>query len=310
MTRTPATERLIRAYLDEGLNELPDRVYEVVRSDIDRTRQRVVIGPWRTPDMNSYAKLAMAAAAVVVVAIVGYNLLPSSSGVGVAPASPSPSVFASPSPSTSGATGGRPSDAVPDGSLPPGTYTSYAVNGTDINVRFTVPAGWKWKEGWILTPTAPDPPDGVAMAFWTGDMRVYTDPCRWRLSVPDPSTGPTAHDLVDALAAQPTRNASAPIERKAAGLGGPDAWPGWSIDLSVPSDIDFSKCNDGEFRSWGQDRKARYHQGPGQRDTVWAIDVESGVRVVVDVAFFPGTPEKLMTEVDAILRSMVFSSGS
>ncbi len=78
MTRPPDTERLIRAYLDEGLNELPDRVYEVVRSDIDRTRQRVVIGPWRTPDMNTFAKLAMAAAAVVVVAIVGYNLLPGS----------------------------------------------------------------------------------------------------------------------------------------------------------------------------------------------------------------------------------------
>ena len=192
MTRAPDSERLIRAYLDEGLNELPDRVYEVVRSDIDRTRQRVVIGPWRTPDMNTFAKLAMAAAAVVVVAIVGYNLLPSSGGVGVAPASPSPSVSASPSSSASRGIGGRPSDAIPTGPLQPGTYTVYGLNGTDINVRFTVPAGWRWSDGWVLTPTSADPPDGVAMAFWTGDIQVYTDPCQWNGAEPDPPTGPTA----------------------------------------------------------------------------------------------------------------------
>ena len=78
----------------------------------------------------------------------------------------------------------------------------------------------------------------------------------------------------------------------------------------MPDDLDFSNCSNGEFRSWGPEANARYHQGPGQRDTVWAIDVESGVRVVVDVASFPGTPEKAMTEVDAIQSSMVFSWGS
>ena len=100
MTASRDTERLIRAFLDEGVTELPERVYDAVRSDIDRTHQRVVIGPWRTPDMNSFAKLAMAAAAVVVVAIVGYNLLPGGDRSGGTPAvSPSPSITASPSPS-------------------------------------------------------------------------------------------------------------------------------------------------------------------------------------------------------------------
>jgi hypothetical protein len=37
--------RLIREFLDEGVSELPDRAYDAVRSHIDHTRQRVVIGP-------------------------------------------------------------------------------------------------------------------------------------------------------------------------------------------------------------------------------------------------------------------------
>ena len=42
--------------------------------------------------MNTYAKLAIAAAAVVVVAVIGINLLPASGGIGGQPAvSPSPS---------------------------------------------------------------------------------------------------------------------------------------------------------------------------------------------------------------------------
>jgi hypothetical protein len=309
MTRTPDTERLIRAYLDEGLNELPDRVYEVIRSDIDRTRQRVVIGPWRTPDMSTFAKLAMAAAAVVVVALVGYNLLPGSGGVGGAPASPSPSISASAPPSASIAA--RPSDAVPNGALQPGTYTAYGIASTTVNMRFTVPAGWSWVEGGFITPVESDRPDPVTIAFWSGDLQVYGNPCKWQGTEPNPPTGPTAREFVNALAAQPTRNASAPLERKAAGPGGsePSQWPGWSVDLTVPTDADFSQCDNDQFRSWGPEPNERYHQAPGQRDTVWAIDTDGG-RIVVLVASFPDEPAKRMTESKAILDSMEFSSGS
>ena len=75
MTQTRDPDRLIRAFFAEGRNDLPDLVYDVVRSEIDQTRQRVVIGPARIPDMNTYAKLAIGVAAVVVVAVVGTNLL-------------------------------------------------------------------------------------------------------------------------------------------------------------------------------------------------------------------------------------------
>lgn len=74
-------DRLIHAFLMEGQTELADQVYDAVRGHIETTRQRVVIGPWRTNRMYSYAKLIAAAAATLVVAIGGYQLL----GVGLGP---------------------------------------------------------------------------------------------------------------------------------------------------------------------------------------------------------------------------------
>lgn len=253
--------------------------------------------------MNSFAKLAMAAAAVVVVAIVGYSLLPSGGDVGGPIAPPAPSI--SPSPSAPAPESPMPSDAAPSGPLQPGTYTYYGIDTTDVNVRFTVPAGWQW-DGEILRKPGPFPPDGVVIAIWSDAAQVYTDPCQWEGAEPDPPTGPTARELVDALAAQPTRNASTPTERKAAGLAGPDRWTGWTVETTVPEDIDFSTCSRGEFRTWGPDGDARYHQGPGQRDKAWAIDIDADTRIIVVVASYPASPDATMTETDAILDSMVF----
>lgn len=258
--------------------------------------------------MNSFAKLAMAAAAVVVVAIVGYNLLPSQGGVGGSPATPSPTPSISPSPTLRLGTPG-PSGAVPEGPLAAGTYTTQ-VDGANVNVGFTVPAGWSWVGQYDILTTG-DPADEIAIAFWSGqDLQVYTDPCNWAEAQPDPPTGPTARELAEALAAQPMRNGSTPIERKAAGPDGSDQWTGWLVELTVPEEVDFDTCTRGEFRSWGPEAFARYHQGPGQRDRVWAIDADPDTRIVVFATSLPGTPEQTMTEIDAILDSMVFSRSS
>jgi hypothetical protein len=74
MTASRDPDRLIHAFVVEGQYELADRVYDVVRGEIDATRQRVVIVPWRTPDMLTFARLAISAAAVVVAAVIGINL--------------------------------------------------------------------------------------------------------------------------------------------------------------------------------------------------------------------------------------------
>ena len=47
MTTPRDPDRLIRAYLSEGPERAARSGYDTVRGDIDRTRQRVVVGPWR-----------------------------------------------------------------------------------------------------------------------------------------------------------------------------------------------------------------------------------------------------------------------
>ena len=47
MTTPRDPDRLIAPSSPKGPERLPDRSYDTVRGDIDRTRQRVVIGPWR-----------------------------------------------------------------------------------------------------------------------------------------------------------------------------------------------------------------------------------------------------------------------
>ncbi|MEO6059132.1 MAG: hypothetical protein ABIQ05_04065 [Candidatus Limnocylindria bacterium] len=75
MTASRDPDRLIHAFFSEGLDELPYPVYDAVRDRIEQTRQRAVMGSWRTPDMNRYLKIGLAAAAVVVIAVVGFQYL-------------------------------------------------------------------------------------------------------------------------------------------------------------------------------------------------------------------------------------------
>jgi len=90
--------RIVRSWLDEGVTKLPDRVLDAVLDQVPATPQRRSWWPaWRSNRMNTYAKLIAAAAAIAVVAVVGYQLLPRNGGVGGQPTtvpSPSPTLLA------------------------------------------------------------------------------------------------------------------------------------------------------------------------------------------------------------------------
>ncbi|HZM72880.1 MAG TPA: hypothetical protein VFC71_05850 [Candidatus Polarisedimenticolia bacterium] len=88
--------RVADYYANESPQRAPDRVLVDALNTIESIPQRRVLAlvPWRFRPMNMYAKLAIAAAAVVVVAIVGYNLLPGRGDVG----GPSPSPTQTPVP--------------------------------------------------------------------------------------------------------------------------------------------------------------------------------------------------------------------
>jgi len=89
MTASRDPERLIRAFLDEGPIELPERAYHAVRSTIDQTRQRAVVGPWRDTRMFNRARYALAGLATLAVFVVGVGLFAQRGGLLAPGASPS-----------------------------------------------------------------------------------------------------------------------------------------------------------------------------------------------------------------------------
>jgi hypothetical protein len=233
-------------------------------------------------------------------------------GSSIAP-TPSP-VYATTTPSTAPPGFGLPTSTVHAGQLDPGTYTYLDVGGQGFNVRFTVPAGWTWN-GRYLSKGGVGPPDGAAIFFFGGRVQVYADPCHWTGGGHSaPMTGRRVDRLMAALTAQPMRYVTAPVDRPANVPGLANRWPGMAVELTVPDNVNFATCDRGQFRSWGPENNARIHQGPGQRDLVWAVDVEgAAIRgtgvfppggLIIDAASFPGTPAEVMSEIEAILRSV------
>jgi hypothetical protein len=71
------TEHLLDAWMRDGPTVAPDRVLDVVVDRIERQAQRPAWRlDWRHLNMNTYSKLAISGTAVLLVAVVGYNVLP------------------------------------------------------------------------------------------------------------------------------------------------------------------------------------------------------------------------------------------
>ena len=77
--------RLADFYATEAPQRAPDRVLESVLATTDTTKQRRAVFrlPWRFPIMNSYAKMAIAAVAVIAIGAVGLAVLRPGTSPGV-----------------------------------------------------------------------------------------------------------------------------------------------------------------------------------------------------------------------------------
>jgi hypothetical protein len=289
MTSPREPDRLIQAFLDDGPTELPMRTYDNVRDHIDRTRQRVVIGPWREPSMNTIVRAAAAIAAVLVLAFGASQLLPSSSGVGTGPPSPSPTAPSTASPSASGAVLPTPS---------PVTLTVPAPYPATIT--FQVRPGWRlWGaegeagQGWYKE--SPDPP-GMGFTFWTA-KEVFAEPCGGGFTTVDPPVGPTVDDLADVLIKQPATivNADRPITV--------DGYSGRFLDYTA----DYSRgCAAGHLNRWRTVSGSIREALDGERDQVWILDVK-GKRIIIDAFEFPSTSAADKAELRTLIDTVQIS---
>jgi hypothetical protein len=315
--------RIVRSWLDEGVTRLPDRVLDAVLDQVPATRQRRALWPARRfREMNTPIKLLLAAAAVIIVAVVGFNVLPRQGGVGgpiqtAAPTSspsPSPSPSTPPSPSHSAAT-------IPDGPLAAGSYTTQpfvpdayglcagqagcAESSVDdsIGVTFTVPDGWTGIIGTIFrTDQGNSPPGGAGLMFSRGGW-LFSKACNGGLTAPDVRTGSTVDEFVSALVDHPDLDVTTPVDVTLAGYSGK------YLELQAPANIAADQDNPGPAKCayyfvW---EPGIYAQGPNHRWHIWVLDVD-GTRVVVRSDTYPGTTPQVQAQLRAIVDSIRFDT--
>jgi hypothetical protein len=289
MTDSRNPDQLIRAFLSEGVEELSDGVYDSVRDQLHHNRQRVVIGPWRLPIMNSnFVRAALVAAVVVVAVIIGANLL-SRPSVGPSP-SEEPSVT-------------LPEPAflynVPTGDLAAGRYElSLAI---PARLTFTLPAGFNHDQGGIEAihgTTAVN--DGLEFQFASN---VYPDPCHRATGAADPAVGASVDDLVTAMTSMVGFEAGPVIDLT---IGG---FPAKAFDLT--NEIDSSTCDEQDVRTFvweGDSPPSGSSVGSGERQRIYIVDVQ-GRRLMIMTYYFPNGDAAAEAAAAATLKAIVESIG-
>ena len=315
-TDRDTTTRVVRSWLQTDEHESAERLLDAVLDRIDTTPQRRADWPaWRTPTMNRFATIALGAAAVVAVILVGSQLLasPTPGGLGGQPtATPEASVAdptSEPAPSSSAWTG------IPQG--------PFIVTGTDdpVQVTFSIDSPDWYQlpglDGMTKDDDGLDPPQsvGAALLAWgwpagTG-FNVSGDPCQWSTTMPATSAT-TPDEIAAAFAAQAMTEATAPVDVTVGGFAGK------AVTLHVPMTFDdpnatreekFGDCDNDDFVLYGteDEESARNAQGAGQIDELWILDVDGAI-MILDAAYSPATPADLVEQMRAMVESAVLEA--
>ena len=291
MTTDQETTRIVRSWIQLGVDQLPERVLDAVLDEVPTTPQRRSHwSAWRSLQMPTIAKVAAAAAVLLVIAVVGFRLVPASGEVGgPAPtASPTPAPTATPVPTITGTLAGQ-------GALQPGRYR---VNAEIPGVTVTVPAGWTTETDWVVRgPHGYDVPAGMAVRFYTLD-NLAKNPMSAADGKLEPPLGPTVADLVQAIATHLAWTASAPTDITI------DGHAGQRVEFAIPSDAKLgaedefclSLDEDATCGIWGW--------APGQTFDWNIIDV-GGQRLVIDAFHYPGTSAADLAAQQAVVNSVV-----
>jgi hypothetical protein len=297
--------RIVRSWMDEGATALPERVLDAVLDQVPTTPQRRSWWPSRrSTDMNSTLKVALGAVAVIVIALVGFNLLPRSGEVG-GQAVPSATSIPTEAPLATDTTSASQSAAasLPSGPMQPGTYRIDDPADTAVPFTVTVPAGWSGRSDGYVHKNADSPGELGLSPF--NVTHVYTDACDSEGTLTE--IGPTVDDLLQALADQAGSDASTPEDVT---LGG---YAAKRVDMSIPADLDMSTCRapDILIQIWADPAETSFFAIPVEDEPrvfpVYIADVD-GQRAVFLAGNAPNavsSPSDI-AELDAIIASIEF----
>ena len=304
---TAQHDDLIQAFMAEGRDELPDRAFDAVRGEIHRTRQRVVIGPWREPQMSTFAKVALAAAAVIAVLFGASRLLPSTPGPGSTVAPPTPSPTATPTDTAAPSVALIAPGPICDGrdrtgQLEPGTYSAT----TPVPYTVEVPAGWTLASGCdmgkYLSEDGSPSKDEVLFSAWNV-THIFSDACGWDETTNVISTGSTAAELTDALRSQLGHEASATTDVEV------DGFAALRTAFTIAPEVDPATCSNGYIRLWpaaGPDFAGGFCCSPKNSVVDLRIADVNGQRVVVLTEYQPDTSAQDLAELEAMVDSISF----
>jgi hypothetical protein len=239
----------------------------------------------------------VAAAAVLVIAVMGIYLGPGQRMIGGA--GPTPTASPSPSPSPS------PRPLPVSRELGAGTYvmpTKFAPQA----FTFTVPDGWSAdSDGFVEKNVEPgsSPLEHGADAALFAAFRVthvYRDACNWHGTVTE--AGTTPEELVNLLARQRGRETATPRDVSVSG------YPAQLVELVLPADFDIAECDEGFARVWpdvGGSENGGWPARAGQTDRIYVVDVE-GDRVVLLATTYAAPSAADASELQAIVDSVRF----
>ncbi len=267
--------RIVVAWLHEDAHEDAERVLLHALDEVETTPQSRRSWPARRlTDMKSFAKLAIAAAVVVVLAIAGIQSLPRSGTSGGQP-SPTPSPTATPAYAQ-----------LTKGPLAPGRYALYDALVTSIEV----PAGWIGKPPMVRKIGA----DGSGL--WWGPAgpvsQVFSDACTGPKLTP---VDGTIRSLVDALDAQVGSDATV----SEVTLGGV---PATRVDLVK----DVASCSGGAdagLNLWSNPT-GMTGLSPGARGIVYVLEKDGALAIFIGIDY--KAPPSDDAELEGVIASTQF----
>jgi hypothetical protein len=311
------TTRIVRSWLRSDDDESADRLLDAVLDALDTTPQRR--HSWlarRSPIMNNSARLIATAAAVVVGALIGYQLLIAPSVGGPEPA---PIESSSATPTTTP----PPSVGTGNGFPPPGPVeagTRYAVSASPTSIAgavsysFVVPTSAWLSDRDVVGISARGYSAAADASVWFFDNYALFESNGQVPMIPAVLNDPCVHDGLQSrsfeasLAGQAEAIASIPGTELVSGPSAVtvDSRPGQEVTIAFPDDLGCTRQEFWLLFNQSEGPGVFYPNWAGETLHVWLIDVDGEIFTIWTQVRPGDASTALEAEIQQIVDSIQF----